>query len=804
MADGRVIVEAILDTANVSKNVKNLKNELGGISWDNITSGDDKAKSLGNAFKSAGTACTMSLTAPIVAAGTAAFTVASEYEGATSRIQAAFGTTREEAEHFKEIGATIYEGGWGQSMDEVTSALIQTKSTIRDIDDTGLQTVTQNALMLSQTFGADVNETIRGTNALMSGFGLSATEATDLMTAGMQRGLNFTNELGDNLAEYSGRWGEAGMSASQYFSLLEAGASNGAYSLDKVGDFLNEFLTSLSDGRMEESISKFSQGTQDVFAAYQLGGASAQDVLNAVIGEMSNMTNETDRAALASTLWSSLGEDNAMGMITALAGVEDTYGDVAGTAQAAGDAASESFGVKSQEAIRKLQGALEPFGEPLVNIASMVADVASAFGSWLSSLPAPAQQAIFIIAAIVAAIGPVLSLIGTVVTVMPTLSAAVTAAAGAFRALGAAMAANPIGVVVTIIGVLVAAFIYLWNTSEEFRNFWIGLWNTVSSAVMGVVNYIGSVIIPSIVSFFTGLGETISTIWNNIVMAIQTAINNIVLFFTGLGATINSVWNSIVLGVQTAINTIVMIFTTIGMTISTIWNNIVMIIQNAIMLIYTGITTYLNFIIGFWTGIWNSVWSVVSSVWNGILSTISGIINGISSTISGVFNAIKGTVTSIWNGIKQAIESPMNSARDIVKGIIDTIKGFFNFSISWPHIPLPHFSISPAGWQVGDLLEGKIPTLGIEWYATGGVFNGASIIGVGEAGPEAVVPLRGRNMRPFAEAVAGNMQSDTQTATEIRALRKELPRLFEKYTLRSLVVNGREFARLVVDTEGLY
>ena len=146
----------------------------------------------------------------------------------------------------------------------------------------------------------------------------------------------------------------------------------------------------------------------------------------------------------------------------------------------------------------------------------------------------------------------------------------------------------------------------------------------------------------------------------------------------------------------------------------------------------------------------------------------------------------------------------MNTARDIVKGIIDTIKGFFNFSISWPHIPLPHFSISPAGWQVGDLLKGSIPSLGIEWYATGGVFNGASIIGVGEAGPEAVVPLRGRNMQPFAEAVAGNMKADTQTAAEIRALRKELPRLFEKYALRTLVVNGREFARLVSDTEGLY
>lgn len=746
MADGRVIVEAILDTANVSKNVKGLKKELEGVSWDNISKGDEKAQGLSNAFKNAGTACTMSLTAPIAAAGVAAFSVASDYESSTARIQAAFGATREEAERFKDIGATIYESGWGQSMDEVTDALIQTKETIRDIDDQGLQTVTQNALMLSQVFGANVNESIRGINALMEGFGLSATKATDLMTAGMQRGLNYTDELGDNLAEYSGRWGEAGMSASEYFSLLEAGASNGAYSLDKVGDFLNEFLTSLSDGRMEESISKFSQGTQDIFAAYQSGGASAQDVLNAVIGEMATMTNETDRAKIASDLWSSLGEDNAMGMITALAGVTDTYGDVSGAAQAAGDAASDSFGAKSQEAIRTLQGALEPFGEPLLNIATMVADVATAFGTWLSSLPAPAQQAIFVIAGILAAIGPVLSLISTVITIMPVLSAAVTAAATAFRALGAAMTANPIGVIVMAIATLVTIFITLWNTSEEFRNFWISLWNTVCTAVGNVVAWISTNVITPIGQFFSNLGTTISTIWNNIVMTIQMAITNIWTVISSILTTISSVW----------------------------------------------------------TSIWSAIYSVASSIWSGISGTISGIVGGISSTISSVFNAIKGTVTSIWNGIKSAIESPMTAARDLVKGIIDAIKGFFNFSISWPHIPLPHFSISPAGWQVGDLLKGSIPSLGIEWYATGGVFNGASIIGVGEAGPEAVVPLRGRNMQPFAEAVAANMQSDSKTAAEVRALRKELPAMLKAYVPHTWEVNGREFARLVTDTEGLY
>lgn len=263
--DGNVIIKAVLDTVDVSKNIKALERDLQGISWKNITEGDEKAAKLSSSFKKAGTAATVTLTAPVVAAGKAVFGVASDYEQANARIAAAFGVSGEEAERFSGIGKRIYEGGWGQSLDEVNDALIQCKSTLRDVSDEDLQTVTTNALMLSDTFGADVNESIRGTNALMEGFGLSATEASDLLTAGMQRGLNYTDELGDNLSEYSVRWGEAGMSASEYFSLLEAGTSNGAYNLDKVGDYLNEFLTALSDGRMEESIGSFSEGTQEVF-----------------------------------------------------------------------------------------------------------------------------------------------------------------------------------------------------------------------------------------------------------------------------------------------------------------------------------------------------------------------------------------------------------------------------------------------------------------------------------------------------------------------------------------------------------
>lgn len=182
-----------------------------------------------------------------------------------------------------------------------------------------------------------------------------------------------------------------------------------------------------------------------------------------------------------------------------------------------------------------------------------------------------------------------------------------------------------------------------------------------------------------------------------------------------------------------------------------------------------------NAIMSFLSNLWTSISSTAVSIWNGISSSISGVVNKISSVISTVFNTIKSVITnvwngiknttaSVWNGIKSAIETPLNKAKSIVKSVIDTIKGFFNFNISWPHIPMPHFSISPRGWGVGDLLKGKIPKLGIDWYAKAmaeprildgaqffGSMNG-KLLGGGEAGQE-VLYGRSQLMRDISTAV---------------------------------------------------
>lgn len=746
--DGSVVIEAILDTSKVEKGVKDVNSTLNGVSWKGIKEGDAAAQRLSGSLKTAGTAATVGLTAPIVAAGAAAFNTASSYEQATARIQSALGLTAEEAERLGDVGEGIYENGFGTSLDAVSDALITVRQNLGDLNEQDLEYVTQAALTLSDTLGMDVGESVRGVNALMDGFGLSAQDAMDLFVAGAQDGLNYSGELGDNLAEYGPRFAQMGFSAEEYFSILKAGSENGAYSLDKVNDFLNEFQTSLADGRMEEQIGRFSESTQQLFESWKQGGATGQQVFEAVMGELAQMPDGYEKANIASELWSSLGEDNAMGMITSLAGVENKYGDVAGAAGAAADAASDSFAGKAQSAMRELQGAIEPLGQPLLNIATNVAGVVRSFGEWFDGIGEGGQMAVLAIAGILAAIGPVLSVAGNLVAVIPAITTALSGAGGAAGLFGGALTAltGPVGIVVGVLAGLTAAIVYLWNTNEGFRTAVSEAWNAIWGTIQGVI---------------AQLQPYVQQAWEAISNAVTQAMNVIMPIVSAGFQFIIAVAVPIL---QQLLQNVGNTFQVILSTITGVMNGIAQIIQGAWSLIQGIFQTVLGLINGIVTGdfsqmqagiqgIMSGITGIISGAWNVITSVVGGAINGVVTTVQNGLNTALSVVQGIFNGIESAIDGAMNGARNIVSGVIDAIKGFFNFSISWPHIPLPHIHYE----LIEVPLLGQIPnpaTLSVEWYAKGGIFNGPSVIGVGEAGPEAVVPLSGSRAQPFADAIA--------------------------------------------------
>ena len=164
--------------------------------------------------------------------------------------------------------------------------------------------------------------------------------------------------------------------------------------------------------------------------------------------------------------------------------------------------------------------------------------------------------------------------------------------------------------------------------------------------------------------------------------------------------------------------------------------------------------------------------------------------------VTGLGSALWGRITAAANGIKNRFLAPINSLKEKVRSIIDKIKGFFSFSVSAPHIPLPHFAISPAGWKLGDLLKGVKPSLSISWYAKGGIVPSTTIlggIGLGERGAEAILPLD-----PFwkkMDEIANNTRGGNTVNIYVNGANKD-PKEIAEEVKRVLIreVNNRRLA----------
>lgn len=295
---------------------------------DDVKSSADNLKSaVGDAVKEAGAAATAvggALTGTVISANSE--------EKALNSLQAQTGLTTEELSKYESVIDEIYKDNFGESQEDIANTLSKIKQVTDEQNPQKLKDMAENLYTLEATFdNFDISETLRGINGLMTNMGLTADEAFDYIVKGAQNGLNYSGELGDNIAEYSQIWGQAGFDAEQMFSILENGTKNGAYNLDKVNDFVKEFTISLSDGRIEENLGSFSKGTGEIFKKWKDGKATASDVFYSVISDLKNTKNEQKALTTASTVWSALGEDNAMKVIKSLGNVNKNYKNVKGS-----------------------------------------------------------------------------------------------------------------------------------------------------------------------------------------------------------------------------------------------------------------------------------------------------------------------------------------------------------------------------------------------------------------------------------------------------------------------------------------
>lgn len=178
-----------------------------------------------------------------------------------------------------------------------------------------------------------------------------------------------------------------------------------------------------------------------------------------------------------------------------------------------------------------------------------------------------------------------------------------------------------------------------------------------------------------------------------------------------------------------AISSIMTLMTTLGPILAGLSGPIGIVIAIIGALIAVGVLLYKN---------WDTIKAKAIEVKDWVVEKFTALKESVVNT----FNNIKDRVVSVWNAIKTAITTPIQSAVNFVKNAIDKIKGFFSgLKIELPHIKLPHFKLEGSF----SLVPPSIPKISVDWYKNGGIFTSPTVfqgVGVGEAGAEAVLPLK--------------------------------------------------------------
>lgn len=745
-ASNAVSVLARLDDQGVVSGLKKIKVSMeeikgkdGKLNWDGLKKGGAATKALGEGITDLGSSMTLGLTVPIVAAGGAAISVAANFDDAMSQVQGALGDASADTEGLRQLALQLGSDTVFSATEAAQAMVELAKGGLTEADiKGGALAASMDLAAAGQLNLADAAET---TVQMMGSFGLGAADATRIANA-LAGAANASSadvsDLTQAMSQCSAQASLAGWSLEDTAAALALFADHGVKGSD-AGTSLKTMLQRLSAPTDQAA---------DAMEAYGLEVRDSNGKMKDITGIADELTgklgtlSDAERDAALQTIFGS--DASRAAAILMQSGSEGLQKYIAATndATAAETMANAQKGELSW-ALENMGGAIESasiaFGSALAPAITAVAGVIGNVAEAFASLPSGAQTAIAVVLALVAAVGPLLVVFGSVVAMLPALSEGLLLLGGAF-----AVPLAPALAVAAAIAAVVAVLVTLWNTSETFRATVLAAVDAISAKVQEICAFLA----PYVQAFVDQLVLTVQTAMDVLLPIIEAALTVII---------------SIVVPVLTSImDTVANVFATILATVTNVMAALSSIIQGAWQVIQGIFQTVLGLIVGVVTGDFSMMSSGVSGILNGMSGIISGILQGILSVFSGIWNSIKsvavgacnavtGAVSGAFNGIRSVIENAMSGAKSTVSNALDAISGFFaGLHLEFPHIALPHFSLSGEF----SLMPPSVPSISVSWYRTGAIAMGASVVGIGEAGPEAVVPLSGREMDPYADAVA--------------------------------------------------
>lgn len=649
---------------------------------------------------------------------------AMELDDAMAKFQAQTGASSSEMNKFKNIARDVWSNNFGSDVSDVADMMGRVKQQMQGISDVDLKNVTEDLITLRDVYGMDENETLRGAKQLMEQFGITSQEAFDLMAKGAQNGLDYSGELGDNIAEYAGKFAQAGYSAKEYFQAMTNGVKGGSYNLDKMHDAVNEITTRMSDGTIEGALDSFDTKTQDVFKAWQEGGAKQKDVQDAIVQDIKETTNQQEALNKASIAFGTMGEDFNLKFITSLSSVGDEYNNVAGTMDKVKDIANGGLKNALSGLGRTFLNSFTPIGEAITPILSGIIGLITVAIQGIQQGFAKVGEVISSVFGSIDTSG-ITNIVGQVSDV---LAPAFDKVKGAIEQMKVALEpiakdilskiieviqniVNQAQKILTVVGPPILAIIQnIISVITEMIPVITSILTIVGSVVSGIISFISMVVtyigtaIATILGFIMPIVEIISTIVANIWSVILTVATNI--------------WSKVSEVVTAIIEFVTNLFKSISDVINKIWSKIQEVmgkVGDKVKGVIDDINKYFNNIKSTVSDVFNNIWSKVQGVMDKVGNKISNVLQGIQNAWSG----LKGFVGGVFGGIEGAVGSLVSSVKGMVNGVIGGINGAISIINKIPGVHI-----------------GRIPRL-----ERGGVLKRGQIGLLEGNGAEAVVPL---------------------------------------------------------------